>query len=46
MRVVGKHGRENDGGHWEGPKCFSKQQKAQQENIMGGIKANVLVREN
>jgi hypothetical protein len=46
MRVVGKHGRENIGGRWEGPIFFSKQQKAQQEDIMGAIKINVLVREN
>jgi hypothetical protein len=46
MKVVGKHGRENIGGCWEGPICFSNQQKAQQEDIMGAIKVNVLVREN
>jgi hypothetical protein len=45
-RVVGKHGRENIGGYWKGPKCFSKQQKAQQEDIMGAIKVNAQVREN
>jgi hypothetical protein len=46
MRVVGKHGRENIGGHWEGPIFFPKQQKAQQKKIMGVIKVRVLVREN